>query len=315
MKTNLVKYRAILFFSIKSLVICFSFWFIYDRIFVLQDLGGFQTFMKEISYSPYFNFLLVVVFVLFLLNWGTEALKWKMITRKIQPISFYDSFRAVCSGVTVGLITPNRMGEFGGRILYINKKMRMNAIAGAIAGSLSQLFITIICGLAGAMIYSYKYNWITAFSNYWLLLAIPVCFYLYFNIHRIPLLFKGKTEYYLKAFALFNKGELLKLIWLSLLRYLIFFLQFYILLWIFKIELYITDALTLLPLIFLVIAVIPTFALVEWGVRGSAAVFFISAVSANSTGILAAATTLWIINISIPALIGAVYIVKHKLSE
>ena len=315
MKTNLVKYRAILFFSIKSLIICLSFWFIYDRILVLQDFGNFQSYIKEIFYSPYFIFWFIVVFMLFLLNWGTEALKWKMITRKMQEISFCDSFKAVCSGVTVGLITPNRMGEFGGRILYINKKIRIDAIVGAIAGSLSQLFITIICGLAGAMVYSYNYRPITAFNNYWLLLIIVICFYLYFNIHKIPLLLKGKAEYYLKAFALFNNKELLKIIWLSLLRYFIFFLQFYILLWIFKIELYIAEALVLLPLIFLVIAVIPTFALVEWGVRGSAAVFFISTVSANSTGILAAATALWVINILIPALLGAVFIAKHKLSE
>ncbi|MDQ3190261.1 MAG: hypothetical protein M3Q58_01570, partial [Bacteroidota bacterium] len=123
---------------------------------------------------------------------------------------------------------------------------------------------------------------------------------------------KGKI--YLKAFALFTSNELIKLILLSSFRYLIFFLQFYILLLIFNIELQYTDAMILLPVIFLVISIIPSFAIVEWGVRGSAALFFISAVSANSSGILAAATLLWLINIALPAIIGAVFITNHKLS-
>ncbi|HET6243490.1 MAG: flippase-like domain-containing protein [Bacteroidetes bacterium] len=315
MKTNLAKYDAFLILFVKSLVICLSFWFIYHRIFISQDFAQFESAFKNAFLAPTFFPLLSVVCILFLINWGTEAYKWKMIIKKLQIISFPQSFKAVFSGITVGLFTPNRVGEYGGRIIYLNRSNRTNAVVIAIAGNLSQLLTTLVFGILGVIFYYLYFSQLNiGFISLVLLLIIPICFFLFFNIRKIPVLFGSKIEKYLRAFAFFSNLELIKLVFLSTLRYLMFFLQFYILLLIFKIEIQILDALVLLPVIFLVISVIPTFALVEWGVRGSAALFFVGAVSSNSAGILAAATMLWLINIAFPALLGVMFIANHKLS-
>ena len=63
------------------------------------------------------------------LNWSIEAIKWRLLIKKMQPITFIEALKGVLSGVAVGTFTPNRIGEFGGRILYLKehllKKMKV----------------------------------------------------------------------------------------------------------------------------------------------------------------------------------------------
>ena len=68
-----------------------------------------------------FGWLLALVFV----NWGFEAKKWQVLLKPLQPINFFTAFKSVLSGVTLSINTPNRIGEYGGRILYIRKEKEL----------------------------------------------------------------------------------------------------------------------------------------------------------------------------------------------
>jgi hypothetical protein len=65
-------------------------------------------------------------------------------------------------------------------------------------------------------------------------------------------------------------------------------------------------------------AIIPTIALTELGIRGSVALYIFGLYSgqvlpvsgANSLGIFAASTLLWTINLGIPALIGTIFVFR-----
>ena len=50
------------------------------------------------------------------LNWLVEALKWRYMISKIENISIMTAYRAVLTGITVSTFTPNRIGEYGGRV-------------------------------------------------------------------------------------------------------------------------------------------------------------------------------------------------------
>jgi len=68
-------------------------------------------------------------------------------------------------------------------------------------------------------------------------------------------------------------------------------------------------------LIYLVMAAIPTITLTELGVRGSVSLYFIGLYFTNHNNdiaILSATTMVWIINLVIPALIGAVFVFRLK---
>ncbi len=82
-------------------------------------------------------------------NWGIEARKWQLLIRHLQHVSYFVAFKSVLSGVTLSLNLPNRIGEYGGRILYIEQGNRIKAISLSIAGSMSQLIITLLMGCGG----------------------------------------------------------------------------------------------------------------------------------------------------------------------
>lgn len=64
-----------------------------------------------------------------------------------------------------------------------------------------------------------------------------------------------------------------------------------------------------LPVVFLAQTLIPTIALAEIGVRGVTAVHFVGAFGGNAVNILAATYGLWLVNILMPALAGALLMV------
>src|SRR5688572_10979456 len=96
------------------------------------------------------NFILV--FVLMFVNWSLEALKWKISVQRVQPVSFLRSLKAVFSGVSFSVTTPNRTGEYLGRVLYMDEGNRLKVISLTVLGSLSQLIITVFFGLLGLLI-------------------------------------------------------------------------------------------------------------------------------------------------------------------
>jgi len=92
---------------------------------------------------------LVIVIFLMIINWSIEAFKWKISIQKVQPVSFLKSFKAVLSGVSFSVSTPNRIGEYLGRILYMEEGNRLRVISLTIVSSMSQLIITLLAGLIG----------------------------------------------------------------------------------------------------------------------------------------------------------------------
>jgi uncharacterized membrane protein YbhN (UPF0104 family) len=92
-----------------------------------------------------------LVVALMLVNWGIEARKWQVLVQHVQHFSFFKSFKSVLSGCSITMLTPNRIGEYGGRILYVEEGNRIKAISLTIVGSMSQLLVTMIMGCAGLL--------------------------------------------------------------------------------------------------------------------------------------------------------------------
>ncbi|MBK7946332.1 MAG: flippase-like domain-containing protein [Flavobacteriales bacterium] len=62
--------------------------------------------------------VIAVACVLMLLNWGLESRKWRILVSDVERISRWRAFMATLAGTPIGLITPNRVGEFVGRVLF-----------------------------------------------------------------------------------------------------------------------------------------------------------------------------------------------------
>src|SRR5215211_4547039 len=121
---------------------------IYRQINNQNHLGASWTHIKQsVQSSRIVN--LVLVLVMMGVNWALEAWKWKLSVASIYPVSLLQSVKAVLSGVSFSVTTPNRVGEYLGRMLYMPEGSRLKSISVTLVGSLSQLLVTFLSGLAG----------------------------------------------------------------------------------------------------------------------------------------------------------------------
>ena len=86
------------------------------------------------------------------INWLLEALKWRALILKIENVPIKRSIEAVFSGITVSSFTPNRVGEYAGRVFCIHKADRVQAVLITVLGSMAQLVTTITFGLIGILL-------------------------------------------------------------------------------------------------------------------------------------------------------------------
>ncbi len=118
----------------------------------------------------------------------------------------------------------------------------------------------------------------------------------------------------------YSRRELTKVLILSFLRYCVFSFQYIILLRMFNIPLSIGNLFMAVMVIFALLVVIPSVALSEFGVRSTVAVFVIGMMlpiglrndPMVNLGIIGAASTLWLINVALPAIIGSFFVFKLK---
>lgn len=299
--------------SLKAFIAVLSIGYIYQKISLSPSTISSNLFSKIFSSSSII--VLIFVFILMFLNWSLEAIKWRILISRIEKISFSDSLKAVFSGITISIFSPNRTGEFIGRIFFLQKADRREATLLTFAGNAVQLAITFFMPVVsfvvfrvwgGEIPYKDKDGW-EHFDEilFSCTLAVLLCFIgLLILFFVVRYFFYGMNNKYIDILRKIPLRQLGIIVFLSLIRYGIFSLQYCVLLVLFDVHLTLTSALIVIPLTFLATSTIPTFFLTEIGIRGAAALFFIGIISNNDEGILAASLMLWLINLAIPALLG-----------
>ena len=263
---------------------------------------------------------LSVVFILMIFNWTIEAQKWRLLLVGTERFSLWKSLQSVLTGVAVSVITPNRIGEYMGRILYLRNVHKIQGITVTIIGSFAQLIITGFLGLIGVAYYILNvqnFSWLTILFIA-SLLFFTFLTYLFFNLHKLLDWTKGikffrKLRIYLEIVKRFNQRQLIKILLISTGRYLVYTLQFILLLKFFLVDINNVILLCTVWLIFWIMAILPTIAIAEIGIRGETALFFLAPLSTNHLGIVSSTFMLWFINLIIPSLIGCLFVYKMKL--
>ena len=310
----LKKYLSII---IKIVIVFFSFYFIYHQLvenksFEELDISALIDTVKKNKV-----YLIGVILMMFL-NWLVEALKWRYMISKIENISIMTAYRAVFTGITVSTFTPNRIGEYGGRVFCLEKGDRIKAVFITVLCSMSQLLVTILYGSISLFILFDEILIDKTFLSVSLLILLNLfLLFSYFNIsHIVNFLGKFKLiksfKKYLEVLVMYNYKDLIIAFIYSNTRYFIFSLQFIILLHVFGINISFMDAILSVMLIFFFITITPTITIAEIGVRGSVAIFVLGLFSSNDIAILSSTTLLWLINLIIPAIIGSFFVFSLK---
>lgn len=260
-------------------------------------------------------------------NWGIETRKWQVLLRPLERIGFLHAFKAILAGLAFSMNTPKRIGEYGGRVLYVHEGHRWKAFSLTIIGSFSQLIITLAVGLGGLLfllnndttasgVAAYRI-WIRVLLSGTILVTI-VLVLLYFRlgqlikwIEKIP-----RANSFIQHLSVIENIPvtiLLRTISLSFVRYIIFVFQYILLLQVFMVDLPVWHSFWLISVLYLILAITPTIALAEVGIRGQVGLLLFGLVSANSFGIAGAATAIWFINLVIPALAGSLLFLSLKI--
>ena len=264
---------------------------------------------------------ILFVVLLMLFNWFLEAVKWHYLTSFFYQQSISEAARAVLTGLAFSIFTPNRSGDFAGRIMHLPPDLRIEGAVFSFVGSFTQVLVTITAGCLSAIYLSYH---LSVFSNLYFSVLIPVFIFSLLCLHYVAINLRKYWPWivgikWLKALTAkvhdvekLKPQFLIKIITLSWLRYVVFTLQFYLLLRAFEVNLSIDLMISLVMITFFFITLIPSFTLSEIGIRGSVCVYLFSRFMQDTSGVLLASSLLWLINIGIPAFIGAIGILSFK---
>lgn len=306
---------------LKLIILVLTCWFIYNKLSAPQSLEKIKAFFNQ-PFSPRTIWLLSVTGGLMLVNWGAEVFKWRYLIRKIEKVSLWKSTESLLAGLTLAIFTPNRIGEYGGRILYLERKNRVKGVFAMGVGAFSQMLVTNVIGAAAFFFFALRFIELNRAVEIALGLGILIfcgLFILfYFNVRWLyPILlsfrFLRKFRRFFRVLLIYRKKELLGSLLFSLLRYAVFTTQHFLLIHLFLPSLDYVTSMMLISVILMVQSIIPTMAMLDdLGVRGATSAYFFDFVvsPADASFVLASAFGVWAVNIILPAIAGLVFVFK-----
>lgn len=306
-------YKGIRLF-LKILILLLCLWYIFEKVRNASTQIENRLQLNEQTIPP-----LVYLFLLMILNWGVEALKWKLAVAPLEKITFFQAFSGVLAGVSWSVFSPNRIGEFAPRVLLLSSADRLRATTLSLTSSFIQLCVTLLAGILAFVILEKSYADFFRLNEIRVaeLFARPLLILLFLLFAVLFVLFRKLLFAQLRkiksTLQLLDSSRKWKLILLSSIRYAVFVVQYVLVLQIFGIRAGITILVCLIALSFFVATVIPTVAFSEIAVRGAAATWCIGTISDDTPGIVAASVLLWLINLGIPAFVGSFMLGKMKL--
>lgn len=284
---------------------------LYAQVFKNDDLHHTIAILKN-SIERHRGILAIVAFLTFF-NWGFETAKWYRLINKLEAISIFTAIKGILFGITFSLFTPNRIGEYGGRVLALRHN-RIAAIASSLVGSYAQIVANLSIGATSFILYIYLYLhahffiFIALVSLY--LIAIAALIISYYNLavatHYLRNISIFKKIYpYVAIVEQYSTSEMSILLLLSIGRYLIYCIQFILLLHIFDISLDFRQAFIHIPSIFFLQTLLPSLAIADIGLRSEISLQILQPFTLYAANIVAATVLLWLINLIIPGIIGA----------
>jgi len=307
---------------IKLLIAGFLLFVLYNQ---LKEYNG-QSGLKEeiIDRFASGNILWLVGFVILMpLNWVLEAKKWKSV---FGAIPFTQAFKTILAGISLAIITPNRVGEYGGRLLTISPEKNWKSIVATLVGSVGQNLATIFFGITGLIFLSKRFNYVDVSF-------IPIIFtaalffflglYVYFNIDVLAVVVKkfGLQKYlqkfskYFQEIRRIEKSTLLTVLILSALRYMLYVTQYYLVIRFFNIDVDPLAALQGITSILLIQSSLPLPPFISILARGEISLLIWGLFGINELIILSMTFLIWSINLLFPALLGYIVILRTNIVE
>lgn len=250
------------------------------------------------------SWIVVLIFSLTFLNLFCEMQKWRVLIGK-KEINKLLAFRAVLYGICSGIMTPNRLGEFAGRISILPKPIRKKATIMTIAGSGIQGIVTLVLGIIGLLTFPVLPK-LNAYTDISLSYFIPVALFLvaaiFFLWFKQPL--KRHVHDVIKHLKKLSNRKLFNAATWAFLRYAVFSTQFALALYALGFSASLPICFGGIFLLYFCQSYIPFTAFGELGVREVLAILIFGSYLPNPILAVLATLIVWIANLGLPVLIG-----------
>ena len=248
------------------------------------------------------------------LNWGLEAWKWYRLARHLEPVTFGRCLRAVLVGLTLGFATPNRVGDYAGRIIEL-KSRRVRALGAVFLGRYCQLVATVLAGGAGLLYFLLRFylNGYPAAETGVVVAALLIGGAVLLPLYRSRLLVAAlglwrplrRFRPALAVMPTYPTRALHTVLALSALRYAVFCGQFMLLLAAYGVTSAPGPGLAAVAGTFLLKSLVPSLnALADVGVRELSATHLFGLLGQPALPVLSASLSLWVLNIALPSAVG-----------
>lgn len=303
---------------IKLTIVGLAFWFVWTKINNQKNLSTFKQLVEGLD-SGILNFTLVIVVIMMFANWALEIVKWKYLTKNLEKISFWKATKSVFCGLTWAIFTPNRIGEYGGRVMLLRNQNRARGAVLMGVGLFAQLVLTSFFGAISIAWFITKFLHTPLSINFgiWMIAIIyAVAFVvLYFNVYWVDY-WIGKFKILKRIKPFFEvlvdikQKELLLVLLLSLFRFIIFTSQYILLMVVILPDIPLVSMVLMIFILFFVQAALPTLDIFDFSVRSFVASNLYSYVTTQDIAVMAIVSCIWFVNLILPALIGSFFVLQ-----
>lgn len=267
------------------------------------------------------GWLLGLVICFLPLNLACEGQKYVILVRKLYPLSWSRAMLGILAGMPLGLLTPNRVGEYVGRLWVLPADQRWAGGTFTFINRSAQMFVTLLLGIIAMEAYVEE----TVNPPRWMAVLRGVSWGLGFiwmgiagvglwqiqhpGLNRLPLVHRLLPA--LRAVGIKSLGQI---IWWSLLRNLIFVGQYILLLYACGYTDGIGTAFLMVWMVFLLKSLIPIASFAELGIRESVAMTVMALFGVGEAISFSSTFILYTVNILLPALVGLICLNYLKTS-
>ena len=253
----------------------------------------------------------ILGFLLMPLNWWTEWRKWTLSLECAEVKSEKSTnFHSFLAGMITGMLTPNMLGNFIGRVLYFERKHRIQLTLLTFIGSMSQFVITMLVGALGIILLQKMpfTNDLGVLTYIIINMASLAFLFFYFRIEWL-LKFLRKRTFVEGLLTIFSKHKdiRLRMLIFAFIRHVVFTLQFVCVLHAFGIEIKETSVLWIWQFYFW-ITLAPSLFLGKLGVRESVAVWVFVAAGMDEMSVVLSAFSIWVMNLFVPTVLSLLFL-------
>jgi hypothetical protein len=298
---------------LKLLILVGVSWAFYNQTFGRENVDElWAAFVNQFSEGH--SGWLVLAVILLPLTYQIEIWKWELAIVKIVQPTRFQILKSILAGTALSFWTPGQIGDYGGRLLFINTKKKWEVALATGVGNIAQQVAIITLGGFGVAYYLFLHSEITGYAL-WIIISLYLAimtlnWLIYFNVEMlIPLLkkinlFNEKNEAALTTLSSFSIKELWQLVMHAAFKFLIYSFQYYCFLQFFGIYGSFTQLYLLILADYAIQMLLPVPPFLRLILRGEVAIAIWGAFSHNEIAILAASYSVFTLNVLLPSLFG-----------